>query len=297
MSQWHCALELDDKRNIVAGSEENLADAIRRGADLRIYTEFSHNEHIDVTSDRAELIQEVAEFGVTYLIEDSWVAGIMSQRQPIELPSGFGPRPSMSFFLYNQNGRQAIARPFLDGVQPADKPGPSSSAPPPGMSKYHLEDSWDEGTNAPCSNFVYDFETFRYNVRDMWTEVLSHDETGKVLSGSLDALHAAFENGCAVKAGVRGLCDGMENRAGKTHEVFVNVGSCYYYTEEKLFIGGSHPLVRVKPRVPLRYESLGWDFGWLMLRTDGHTVYRRCHPHTLVFNDIESQYAIRWFVD
>ncbi len=107
-STWSCVLELDAERNPAGGSGEALADAIRRGADLRIYTEFVHNEHIDVTSNRAEPIQAVAEFGVTYLLDDSWTAGIMSQRQPIELPSNFGARPSMSFFLNDRETQHAI---------------------------------------------------------------------------------------------------------------------------------------------------------------------------------------------
>jgi hypothetical protein len=296
MSQWRCALELSSERGIVGGSEAALVDAIRNGSDLRIYTEFAHNEHIDPTSGRAELIQEVAEFGVTYLIEGVWVAGIMSQRQPIELPSGFGPRPSLSFFLYNQDGQQAIARPFLDGVQPVGMPGIASPVSPPGMPKYHTLDSWDDKTNSPSSNFMYDFETFRFNVCNRWTEVFSHDATGAVKSGSRDALCDAFASGCAVKVGVRELCSDMVGGSAMSHEIFVNVGSCYYYTEEKLFIGGSHPLIRVNPAIPLRYESMGWDFGWLMLRTDGHTVYRRCDPYSLVFNDMEKRCSLRWFI-
>jgi hypothetical protein len=63
-----------------------------------------------------------------------------------------------------------------------------------------------------------------------------------------------------------------------------------------LFIIGSHPLVRVRPIVPMRYTSLGWDFGWLMVRSDGHVVYRRCDPYTLKFSDHVSHRAIRWFV-
>ena len=112
---WTSALHLDASRQRVSGSEEALAAAIRRGADLRIRTEFKNNEHIDTSSESAELIEEVAEFAGTYLMEDRWVAGIMTLRQPISLPDGFGSRPSMSFFLYNQDGRQAIARPYLDG--------------------------------------------------------------------------------------------------------------------------------------------------------------------------------------
>ena len=76
MTTWRCALELDSRRNATSGS----------AADLRIYTEFLHNEHIDVGSSNAERIREVAEFGVTYRIDNRWTAGIMSLRQPIELP-------------------------------------------------------------------------------------------------------------------------------------------------------------------------------------------------------------------
>ena len=97
MTQWQCALELNSKREIISGYPSRLAAAIGNAADLRISTEFLHNEHIDVKSSSEERIREVAEFGVTCLINREWVAGIMSLRQPIELPNGFGARPSMSF--------------------------------------------------------------------------------------------------------------------------------------------------------------------------------------------------------
>ena len=45
------ALTLRADRSVESGSEAELAAAIRRGADLRIYTEFRHNEHIDTASD------------------------------------------------------------------------------------------------------------------------------------------------------------------------------------------------------------------------------------------------------
>ena len=62
MTAWTCALTLDTSRQSIAGSENSLTDAIRRGADLRVYTEFRHNQHIDTTSANDELIREVAEF-------------------------------------------------------------------------------------------------------------------------------------------------------------------------------------------------------------------------------------------
>jgi len=296
MSTWESVLELDTNRNRKVGSAEDLAAAIRNAADLRIYTEFLHNEHIDVKSDSDERIREVAEFGITYLLEDSWSAGIMSLRQPIELPVGFGPRPSMSFFLYNQNGQQAIARPHLDGGR-TEAPLATSTGDTPEMPKYHAQSIWDAQTNAPCNNFIYDFDVYRFNVCDSWRQVLSHDENGAVQSGSVAELVAAFSQGCEVKVGVRDLCrDLPREEEDLGHEVFVQAGSCYYYTEKELFIAGTHPLVRAAPTVPMLYQSRAWDFGWLMVRTDGHIVYRRCDPFTLEFEDIKGHYAIRWFV-
>jgi len=203
----------------------------------------------------------------------------------------------MSFFLYNQDGTQAIARPHLDGAQPSGVPGSSSPQNPDGMPKYHTHDSFDAETNAPSSNFTYDFDVFKFYVRDSWEEVLSHDAEGDVQSGSVDALAEAFSDGCAVKVGIADLCSNLKDDPSPLqHEVFVEVGSSYYYVDQKLFIAGSHPVVRVKPGIPLRYESQGWDFGWLVLRTDGLVSYRRCDPYTLSFQDDQSSHGVRWFV-
>jgi hypothetical protein len=298
MNMWSSALELDSQREIRGGSPQALAEAIRAGADLRIATGFVHNEHIDVNSPLAEPIREVAEFGVTYLLDDRWSAGIMSLRQPIELPVGFGPRPSMSFFLYNQDGLQGIARPHLDGRPVLGSPGPSPNETPERMPKYHVIDSWDAGTRAPSHNFIYDFSVFRYCVDRSWKELLAHDETGAVVSGSLEELVAAFDAGCAIKLGIRNLCDSLQapGKPALSHDLFVQAGSSYYYTERRQLMTGTHPLVRVRPAIPLRYETGNWDFGWIMARTDGHVVYRRCDPYTLRFTDHPMRCAIRWFV-
>ena len=299
MNNWECVLELNSKRQVVSGGEKQLVKAILNGADLRIYTEFIHNQHIDVTSDSDERIREVAEFAVTYVVDGRWAAGIMSLRQPIELPVGFGPRPSMSFFLYNQDASQAIARPFLDGRIATGTKGPSPLSRPENMPKYHTLDNFDSDTNAPSQNFIYDFEVFRYNVGNCWREVLAHDEHGRVNSGSLKDLVDSFSGGYEIKIAVNGLCDGLaadKDEQPLTHEVFVQAGPGYYYTDQQLFIAGSHPVVRVSPDIPMRYKSNNWDFGWIMARTDGRVVYRRCDPYTLKFNDITLNKAVRWFV-
>lgn len=293
MSGWSCALELDQDRRIIGGSQEALGAAIRRGADLRIYTEFRHNEHIDTASADPEWVREVAEFRNTYLVEDCWVAGIMTLRQPIGLPDGFGPRPSMSFFLYNQDGGQAIARPHLDGPPAGGEPGPAPLDDHTAMPRYHQLDNWDARTNAPSSNFVYDFQVYRYLVRDDWEEVLACGADGRPLSGSVAALERAFSQGSEIKVGMRGLCADLG--PGLDHELFVQTHSCYYYTEQRLFIGATQPVVRVAPAMPLRYFSRGWDFGWVLARSDGQVASLLCDPYTLRFERRQQRCALRWF--
>ena len=166
------------------------------------------------------------------------------------------------------------------------------------MPKYHTEDAWDAQTNAPSSNFVYEFDYYRFIVRDDWREVLANTSNGAVRSGSLEALIEAFQSGCEIKIAVADLGNDLADDGEEpvSHEIFMHAGSCYYYTEQKLFIASSQPVVRVKPAIPLRYTTGGWDYGWLVLRTDGHVVYRRCDPYTLKFNDRAMPCALRWFV-
>jgi hypothetical protein len=297
-NKWTLALELDNNRKIISGSNLLLSDAIRRGADLRIYTEFRHNEHIDTKSVNNELIKEVADFRITYLMEDRWVAGIINLRQPVDLPANFGPRPSMSFFLYNQDGGQAIARPYLDGLPANGDRGPSPTDDHTEMPRYHEFEAWDKQTNAPSSNFVYDFETYRFLVCDDWSEVYTHDENGQAISGSLEALEKAFERGMEVKAGIKGLCNDLNKNKEEymEHEVFIQCGSCYYYTETKFFSTVSQPVVRVRPAIPLKYSSGEWDFGWLIPQSDGWVARWLINPYDLKFHRSYTRHAIRWLV-
>lgn len=297
MPDWTSALKLDTNRKVIGGSSRALADAVRDGADLRIYTEFRHNEHIDVTSDNNELIREVSEFRETLLVDDRWSAGFMTLRQPVELPDGFGDRPSMSLFLYNEDGTQAIARPHLDGHPVSGTLGPTSLNLHNDMPKHHELEGWDGDTNAPSSNFIYDFEVFNYWVRNDWRQVLSHSADGDVISGSIEELEDAFKAGSEVKVGVSALCDGIDAADfSLNHELFIQVGYGYYYTGEKLFIGATHPFVRIKPTIPVRYTSRGWDYGWAMCRTDGKVALSMVDPYTLSFRRSEGRHAIRWFV-
>jgi len=129
--------------------------------------------------------------------------------------------------------------------------------------------------------------------------LLHHSSDGKVVSGSLDELVDAFSSGCAIKLGIQGLCSDLAVGPLATntqHEVFVHGGSAYYYSQSKLLLIGTHPVIRVAPQVPLKYGSRNWDFGWLLVRSDGNVVYRQCDPNTLRFTDHQSKHSVRWFV-
>ena len=104
----------------------------------------------------------------------------------------------MSFFLYNQDGHQAIARPFLDDRPAMGKPGVSPLDDHSATPKYHELENFDARTDAPSSNFIYDFEYFRYMTRSNWTEVFAHDSKGDVTFGQLDDLVDAFDMACSL---------------------------------------------------------------------------------------------------
>ncbi len=294
---WNKVLTLDACRNIIGGSPQALRDAIGRGADLRIYSEFRHKEHIDTKSNNHELVQETMDMRATYLVDGRWCGGILTLRQPIDLPHGFGPRPSLSLFMYNEDGQQAIARPHLDGPPASGTRGPSAGADHSDMPKYHEVDSWDGDTNAPSSNFVYAFETLRYYVRDDWQLMLHHSATGEVISGSHKAVADAFARGVEWKLGISGLCSDLipSDQPAVPHAVFIQAGSCYLYTQQELLIAASHPVARVRPAIPLRYASGNWDYAWLAARTDGHVAKLIYDPYTLGTTRSSGQHEIRWF--
>lgn len=296
-------LELDKHRNIVGGSPEELREAIKNAANLRIFTSFKHNEHIDTASNNDEMIHEVSDFPATYLINNEWACGIMTLRQPVTLPDRFGDRASMSFFMYNENGLQACARPYLDGngyIEGTDTPPVDpfkTDAEEKPMIHMHNIDTMDDSANSNIRNFIYDFYSYKFLVQDDWTEVLAHDENGNVISGSAKALDLASNAGCEIKIAISGICDSMyENGKKLPHELFIETGPHYYYSKSGFMVIETRPFVRVYPEIPMTYKKGNWDFGWAIARSDGHVAGLFYDPYTLKVRKTYSRHAMRWFV-
>ncbi len=298
-----CVLELDMQRNVISGSEQALQDAIKNAADLRVYTEFRHNEHIDTSATDNQLIKECSDFPCTYLIDGRWVCAMMTLRQPVSLPDHFGPRPSLSLFMYNQNGLQATGRPYLDGhgsyedigQRPPEMFGGGGERKP--MIHMHDGEHYGCGTNAPSQNFVYDFYNYKFLVQDDWTEVLSHDADGNVISGDARELEKASEAGYEMKVAISGICEGLFGAKNTMpHEVFIQTGPHYFYTETGFMVAETRPFVRVVPEIPAYYRDHNWDYGWAIVRSDGLVAGLWYDPYTLKYQKTYTKHAMRWFI-
>ncbi len=300
---WATILELAPDRSVSAGSKTALADAIRRGADLRIYTEFLYEEHIlpgggDPALDG--LIREVIDFRETLLIDDGYVAGITTLRQPLEPPHGFnGPDPKMSFFMYSMDGEQALANLVLGEMGERAAPGDRLVVPTPAdMPKMGAQEFFDIGTSGPSRNFVYAMERYRFVVRDEWQEILAHDAAGRVGTGSFAALEAAQIAGRELKVAIRDLGADLAGSGTRSmpHETFTLVGSGFVHVRAGLYVTLTHPLVRIAANLPIRYETDNWDVAWVFMRTDGQAQVRRIDPYTRQWEDRPARFACRWFV-
>jgi hypothetical protein len=284
---WTLALELRPDRSVASGSKQAVVDALARGADLRVYTEFLFEEHIEPggrpgAPEQDGLIREVIDFRETIVIGGTYAAGITTLRQALHPPFGFNGGPKMSFFLYTIDGEQACANVVFGEPDPAAAFGTRVVVPSPAdMPKMGPDEVLDLGTISPSRNFVYDFERYRFFVRDDWDEL-----------DGFDAIAAAQIAGREIKVGVAGL---LGRGSAPEHEVFIGVGSGFLHTGPRLYSCLTHPLVRVAPAVPIRYASGNWDVAWVFLRTDGFAVVRRFDPQTRDWTDREEHFAMRWF--
>ncbi len=289
-----CVLELDSKREIISGSYKKLAEALDRGADLLIATAFYHNEHLMPGDSNHELVEELSDFRMVIRVGEEWSAGIMNLRMPANGSYGFGPRASWSFFLYNCDGTQGIARPYLDNESPKIPPtGENKNYPPSNFPKYEILNKFDTNTNAPSENFIYDFEYFRYFVRDQWQEVYAVDEQGNCVSGSLEALVEATKCGRELKAAIRNF---QKQPDEPDYEIFTFLGSSYYSTESKDMTINSQPVVIVRPNIPMRYASNNWRSGNMLLKNNGEVHFWSYDPYTMEYSKSMDRCAIRYFV-
>lgn len=289
-------LELDSSLKTTAGGADALNAALMRGGDLKIETLFRHDEHMDVNSPIKDMVREVSEFPAAMVVDGRWSAGFMTVRQPAEVPYGFGPRASLSLFMYNQDGTQAIARPYLDGGPVTGTLGQCEPYSYGAHDKMRYISCFDRDTNAPSDNFVYAFESFRYFVCDRYRPLCSTSPEGDLLSGDREALWEAVRTGADIKIGISGVCADIDGAKPYDHTIYIRAGFLYHYMDSGVLVAETHPFVRVATDIPLRYATGNWDYCWAIVRTDGLCSLMRMDPHTLKFTELKDRrYALSWF--
>ena len=293
--EYHCVLELDDKLKITSGSPDLLNQALARGAELKIETIFRHDEHMDLDSPIKDHVLEVSEFPESIIVDGRWSASFMTIRQPANVPHGFGPRASLSLFMYNQDGTQAIARPYLDGGPVTGTKGLYEPYAYSGHNRMHYLSCFDRGTNAPSDNFIYEFDSFRYLVCDRYCLLCSFNKNGDLLAGNKEALWEAVRSGSDIRVGITGICSELPSAQPYDHTLYVRAAFLYHYQESGLLVAETHPFVRVAPDIPLRYASDNWDYCWAIVRTDGECSVMRMDPYTLDFTETKNRYSISWY--
>jgi hypothetical protein len=136
-------------------------------------------------------------------------------------------------------------------------------------------------------------EVYRFFVRDDWELIYAHDADGTPTTGNVEAIEKAQLAGREIKVGIRNL--NADWNTNIDHEVFSQVGSGFYHCGPRVYACSTHPIVRVKPGIPVVYDSQGWDLCWVFLRSDGQSVVRRLDPMTRRFRDFDTRLACRWF--
>lgn len=291
MNRWELALKLDSHRNEAQGSARELTRRLLAGADLRVGTAFYHDEHIDSASGDHQLVEETADFPQTVVLDGSWSAGIMTLRQPVSLKKGFGACNSLSLFLYNQNGQQALARLAMEDAQACALD--SSEAAPEKMCVQSIN---DPTSMAPSQSFVYQFEYYDFFVNDCYSEIYANDALGQCTFGGMEALTEAYRGARRIKIGIGGLLSALYGQGSNNQdEVFIQCGCSYYYTEERLMIANSNPLVCLPTCVPLIYTAGELHYCWLVVQSDGRVFVRLYDPFTCRWQTRDERLAVRWF--
>ena len=286
-------LSLDENRSITEGSTRKLNEEIRKGAEIRISTGFLCNEHIDVESDDDQLMVETTHFEETVLIDDHWSAYYMTLRQPVSANQGlFGDPSSLSLFLYNQDGRQALARVIMDGRRDEVSLAHTEDG---GMAKMHTFSINDADTPGISKNFIYDFEFYRFMACSCYEEIYANDANGDMVSGDIDALGAAYACGRPIKIAFKGLSDVMWGKTGHTDEIYIQCGSSYYYTDNKVMLTNTHPFVSVPADIPMTYKPRSFRYCWLVASTDGRTEVRSYDPFLSEWKITKANLPVRWF--
>ena len=123
-SNWVVGLEQSTDQNIISGSLKNIAAAVRRGADLRLYL-------------TTEAYEETLYFQQTYSGEDDAFAGLMSHHHSLVHRGKIAEQPYFCLFKYDALGQFSLLKWMLNNQVLHE-----SGAYPYGIYRWFFCDRW-----------------------------------------------------------------------------------------------------------------------------------------------------------
>ena len=258
-----------------AGSVAAVAEAVRRGADLRRFSTYD--------PESTGLVEETMSLQTTWVFDDEHVGGLSTLRHPVDAGLDFWSRPTMAYWIFNVTAPSASAMVPMDG-QAADR----------------AEDGWVYVDNTPFDRALdkqWLSKQYHWWVRDDWEEVCTHDEDGNPSRGSWEDVRSAANDGCELKVGIRDLWSHLASPGVEPpeHEVFTTCGTQFAHVDGAFFGALTTPTFLVRPVAPLKFRDDVVEPGWLLVRSDGRVKRQTLNVSTFKWEQTWGRYAVRWF--
>ena len=258
----------------IAGSVAAVADAVRRGADLRRFSTYN----LEGTG----LVEETMTLQTTWVFDDEHVGGLQTLRHPVNAGLGITMQPSMALWIFSVTSPQRSTFLPLNGKPMANATG-----------------KWVNIDNEPFGAEADEFVPRRYHwwARSDWEQICAHDKNGNPSHGSWEEIRKAVNNGRILKVGIKNLWSYLTpaGEEAPEHEVFIECTTDFSHLDEK-FVGAlTQPTFLLQPGVPLKFAGENFALGWLVVRSDGKVQRHTLNPTNMQWEQTWDRYAVRWF--
>jgi hypothetical protein len=257
---WQIALEQRTDLTAVRGSVRELADCVRRGADLRLFLDLG-----PYREDRFSGYQETLYFQQTYAGADDAVAGFMTHHHAFRFE------------------RKPAVQPYIS-LMKCDPSGHFSAV------KWMLGDR----TLDVSDLFPFPYELHRWIVCDRWRVVYEHDAQGNRIAGELEQLEDAVKTGRTIRVGVRqffGLTE--DDLSGPEHISFLSV--MQPIIQDGHVLATCDIALSTWPTWPLTFQD-GLRFLMVQPSTSGEVITYSVQPGNMPFKRSVPRRAMQWLV-
>ena len=264
----------DGNHRPIDGSVVSVAEAVRRGGDLRRFSTY----HLEGTG----LVEETMALQATWVFDDQNVGGFQTLRHPVDAALGISMQPSLAVWIFGAGTPQRSTFIPLDGTPMQGATG-----------------QWVKVENDAYASVGEQLAPTQYQwwTRSGWEQICAHDEKGHPASGSWEKLREAVNDGCALKVGVKNLWSYLTpaGEVSPEHEVFIECTTHFSHLDEEFFGALTQPTLLLRPCLPLKFLGEDFAIGWLVVRSDGRIQRQTLNPSSMQWERAWGRRAVRWF--